>query len=67
MNSNEIINKAKLWIKAPFDSETQNEIRELLNSDSKDLTDRFYKDLEFGTGGMRGVMGAERTGLTNTL
>ncbi|MEL4455860.1 phospho-sugar mutase [Lutimonas vermicola] len=58
MNSNEIINKAKLWIKAPFDSETQNEIRELLNSDSKDLTDRFYKDLEFGTGGMRGVMGA---------
>ena len=58
MNSNEIINKAKLWIKAPFDSETQNEIRELINSDSKDLTDRFYKDLEFGTGGMRGVMGA---------
>ena len=58
MNSNEIISKAKLWIKAPFDSETQNEIQELLNSDSKDLTDRFYKDLEFGTGGMRGVMGA---------
>lgn len=58
MNTNEIINKAKQWIKAPFDSATQNEIQELLNNDSKDLTDRFYKDLEFGTGGMRGVMGA---------
>ncbi len=58
MNTNEIINKAKQWIKAPFDSATQNEIRELLSEDSKDLTDRFYKDLEFGTGGMRGIMGA---------
>ena len=58
MNSNDIINKAKQWIKAPFDAETQNEIKQLLDSGSKDLTDRFYKDLEFGTGGMRGVMGA---------
>ncbi len=58
MNTSEIINKAKQWIKAPFDTATQNEIQELLNTDSKDLTDRFYKDLEFGTGGMRGVMGA---------
>lgn len=58
MNTNEIISKAKQWVKAPFDSETQNEIQELLANNSKDLTDRFYKDLEFGTGGMRGVMGA---------
>ncbi len=58
MNSNDIINKAKQWIKAPFDAGTQNEIKQLLDSGSKDLTDRFYKDLEFGTGGMRGVMGA---------
>jgi len=58
MNSNEIISKAKQWIKTPFDSDTQKEIQDLLSSDSKDLTDRFYKDLEFGTGGMRGVMGA---------
>lgn len=58
MNSNDIINKAKQWIKAPFDTATQNEIKQLLDSGSKDLTDRFYKDLEFGTGGMRGVMGA---------
>ena len=58
MNTNEIINKAKQWIKTPFDSATQNEIQELLTEDSKDLTDRFYKNLEFGTGGMRGIMGA---------
>jgi len=58
MNTNEIINKAKQWIKSPFDSATQNEIQELLTMDSKDLTDRFYKNLEFGTGGMRGIMGA---------
>jgi phosphoglucomutase len=58
MNTNEIINKAKQWIKTPFDAATQNEIQELLTKDSKDLTDRFYKNLEFGTGGMRGIMGA---------
>ncbi len=58
MNTNEIINKAKQWITTPFDSATQKEIQELLSIDSKDLTDRFYKDLEFGTGGMRGIMGA---------
>jgi len=58
MNTNEIINKAKQWIKTPFDAATQNEIQELLTEDSKDLTDRFYKNLEFGTGGMRGIMGA---------
>ena len=58
MNTNEIINKAKMWVNTPFDTATQNEIKELLNSDSKDLADRFYKDLEFGTGGMRGIMGA---------
>ena len=58
MNSKDIINKANQWIKEPFDSDTQNEIKQLLKTDSSDLTDRFYKDLEFGTGGMRGVMGA---------
>lgn len=58
MNSKDIINKASQWIKEPFDSETQNEIKELLKTDSPELTDRFYKDMEFGTGGMRGVMGA---------
>jgi len=58
MNTTEIINKAKLWLRDTFDSDTKNEIQHLIDSNSTDLTDRFYKDLEFGTGGMRGVMGA---------
>lgn len=58
MNSNDIIAKAKLWVAEPFDQETQNEINQLIKEGSKELTDRFYKDLEFGTGGMRGTMGA---------
>jgi len=58
MNTTEIINKAKLWLGETFDTDTQKEIQQLIDQNSKDLTDRFYKDLEFGTGGMRGIMGA---------
>ena len=58
MDSNKILEKAEAWLKAPFDATTQQEIQELISSNSTDLTDRFYKDMEFGTGGMRGVMGA---------
>jgi len=54
-----IIDKAQIWTKDPFDQATQNEIKALIASNNTDqLTDRFYKDLEFGTGGMRGIMGA---------
>jgi phosphoglucomutase len=53
-----ITDKAKLWLTNTFDSETQSEIKTLLEQNSEQLTDRFYKDLEFGTGGMRGIMGA---------
>ena len=53
-----IIEKATLWLSDTFDSETQQEIQQLITNNSDDLTDRFYKDLEFGTGGMRGMMGA---------
>ena len=54
----EILDKAKQWLTSTFDAETKKEINELITNDSNDLTDRFYKDMEFGTGGMRGVMGA---------
>lgn len=47
---------AKHWLKEPFDKDTKNEVENLLN-DPKKLEDAFYKDLEFGTGGMRGIMG----------
>ena len=58
MNTTEILNKAKLWLTDTFDNDTQNEIQQLINDNSDELTDRFHKSLEFGTGGMRGVMGA---------
>jgi len=53
-----ILEKAKLWLSDTFDSETQQEIQQLIAENSDQLADRFYKDMEFGTGGMRGVMGA---------
>lgn len=54
---NDIIEKAKSWLTEPFDNQTQQEIQNILSNNSSDLEDRFYKDLEFGTGGMRGVVG----------
>ncbi|MEQ3499089.1 phospho-sugar mutase [Tenacibaculum sp. SSH1-16] len=54
----EILNNAKQWLSDTFDSETQQEIKQLISSSAEDLADRFYKNLEFGTGGMRGVVGA---------
>ncbi|MCT4698879.1 phospho-sugar mutase [Tenacibaculum haliotis] len=54
----EILNKAKLWLSDTFDSETRKEIQQLIDTNSNDLADRFYKNLEFGTGGMRGIVGA---------
>ncbi|TCI94957.1 phospho-sugar mutase [Tenacibaculum sp. M341] len=54
----EIIDKATLWLTDTFDTDTQSEIQTLVDQKSEDLVDRFYKDTEFGTGGMRGVMGA---------
>ncbi|MBE7634029.1 phospho-sugar mutase [Tenacibaculum finnmarkense genomovar ulcerans] len=54
----EILNKAKLWLSESFDSATRNEIEQLISEKSDDLADRFYKNLEFGTGGMRGIVGA---------
>jgi len=53
-----ILEKATQWLQPSFDVETRKEIEKLIASNATDLEDRFYKDLEFGTGGMRGVMGA---------
>ena len=55
---NTIIDEAKKWLANTFDAATRTEIQELIDSNSDDLADRFYKNMEFGTGGMRGVMGA---------
>lgn len=53
-----IVNKAKSWLTDFFDPKTKEEIQQLINNNTEELKDRFYKDLEFGTGGMRGIMGA---------
>lgn len=52
--------KAQTWLDSSvIDSETKSQVQALLSKpDSKELIDSFYKDLEFGTGGLRGVMGA---------
>lgn len=52
-----ILDQVNEWLTPTFDQNTQEEIKELMTSDPKGLEDAFYKDLEFGTGGMRGVMG----------
>jgi phosphoglucomutase len=54
----EIIAKAQLWLTDTFDETTRQEIKNLIDNYPEQLTDRFYKNMEFGTGGMRGVMGA---------
>ena len=54
----DILQKAKAWTQAPFDETTRNEVAEMIANDPKKLEDSFYKNLEFGTGGMRGIMGA---------
>jgi len=56
MNS-EILKKAKEWLSPFFDEETRNEVQYLIENDEKEIIESFYKDLEFGTGGMRGIMG----------
>ena len=53
-----ILDDAKKWLSDTFDTETRNEVQQLIDTNADDLADRFYKNMEFGTGGMRGIMGA---------
>lgn len=62
-NNDELIKsvteKAQVWLSDAYDDETRAEVRRMLdNPDKTELIDAFYKDLEFGTGGLRGIMGA---------
>jgi phosphoglucomutase len=57
LSVDEIRNRARVWLGKEFDEETRNEVSEMMN-DEKKLVDAFYQDLEFGTGGLRGIMGA---------
>jgi phosphomannomutase len=52
-----ILDKVNEWLTPTFDQKTQDEIKEMMTSSPKNLEESFYKNLEFGTGGMRGIMG----------
>ena len=55
----QVTEKAEKWLTPVYDAETQAEVKRMLeNPDKTELIDSFYKDLEFGTGGLRGIMGA---------
>jgi phosphoglucomutase len=54
----QVTEKAQTWLTPAYDAETQAEVKRMLaNEDKTDLIEAFYKDLEFGTGGLRGIMG----------
>ena len=55
---NDVKKKAQVWLDGNYDEATKSAVRAMLeNSDSTELVESFYKDLEFGTGGLRGIMG----------
>ena len=53
----EILERVNAWLTPTFDQESQKQIKDMIASNPKGLEESFYKNLEFGTGGMRGVMG----------
>lgn len=55
----QVTGKANVWLEGNYDAETKAEVKKMLENENKNpLIDAFYKDLEFGTGGLRGIMGA---------
>src|SRR5216117_3352923 len=56
MNS-AIQDKINVWLNGNFDQQTKDEIKRLQKENEEQLADSFYRDLEFGTGGLRGIMG----------
>jgi phosphoglucomutase len=52
-----VMEKANEWLNGNYDDETKNTIRQMIKNDPKELVDAFYQNLEFGTGGLRGIMG----------
>src|SRR5664279_2021717 len=49
--------RAEKWLTEAFDPETRAKVNNHLQNDPNELTESFYRDLEFGTGGLRGIMG----------
>ncbi len=58
LSIDQIRSRAQQWLAPEFNEEIRREVRDMLENDEKKLVDAFYQDLEFGTGGLRGIMGA---------
>jgi len=52
-----ILERAKVWLGEGFDEETRRQVRDLIDNNPQEVIESFYQDLEFGTGGLRGIMG----------
>ena len=52
-----VLSRAQAWLDGNYDETTKAQVKALIDNDMKELTESFYKDLEFGTGGLRGIMG----------
>ena len=61
MNSGDLLKevktRAQIWLSGNYDDATKKQVRDLLDHNEKELIESFYRDLEFGTGGLRGIMG----------
>ena len=57
----QVLAKAQKWLDGNYDAETKKQVKYLMDNDMKELVESFYKDLEFGTGGLRG----RGSGITN--
>lgn len=53
-----ILERARKWLDGDYDEATKKQVKHMIDNDPKELTESFYRDLEFGTGGLRGIMGA---------
>ncbi|MBQ8493421.1 MAG: phospho-sugar mutase [Alistipes sp.] len=53
----QVLAKAQAWLDGNYDNETKEQVRVMMETNPTELTESFYKDLEFGTGGLRGIMG----------
>ena len=53
----QVLSKAEAWLNGNYDENTKQEVRMLIENNPNELVESFYKDLEFGTGGLRGIMG----------
>ena len=52
-----VLERANVWLTGNYDEETKSSVREMIENDPHELNESFYRDLEFGTGGLRGIMG----------